>query len=186
MLNAYIQEAIDNYSFENALFYAEMNHAQLNSVESRFLLTEVFLRAGQPQHALVVMDQHFDDSFACMYARACLQTGQYSRGITKLSHLLTSSDIHPQVADPHVLFVLGKLYKQSAQFNMATNCFRICISLDSQYFAAFDQLLELGVPIQSETIPLHTNLSFTQPSDTNTSQLLPVQPVLESIASARH
>ncbi|KAB5570489.1 hypothetical protein GE09DRAFT_709383 [Coniochaeta sp. 2T2.1] len=157
---------LDNFTYDNALFFAERLQAQdPKSGESAYILALCHLRLGDYQSAIEI-SKHRGIHLGCafVFAQACLQVDQYKDGITALEkcrglwanksnlgkHSATGRAPYPDAAT--VSCLLGKLYRGYDDKKKAISSFEEALKLNPFMWDAFTSLCDMGVSIRVPNI----------------------------------
>lgn len=160
---------LDNYSYDNALFYAERLTAHdPRSSESVYLLALSHFRLGdyrtayEYSKAVAYRGSHLGCAF--VFAQTCLVLERYKDGITALEksrglwthktsfgrHSATSRAPHPDAAT--VFGLLGKLYRLYDDKKKAIICFEESLKANPFMWDAFTALCDMGVNVRTPNI----------------------------------
>ncbi|KAK8873290.1 Protein bimA [Apiospora arundinis] len=160
---------LDNYSYDNALFYAERLTAHdPRSSESIYLLALSHFRLGDHRtaceysKAVAYRGSHLGCAF--VFAQACLILERYKDGITALEksrglwthktsfgrHTATTRAPHPDAAT--VFCLLGKLYRLYDDKKKAILCFEESLKANPFIWDAFTALCDMGVNVRTPNI----------------------------------
>lgn len=170
--NEILQQAVyyhlDNFSLNNALFFAERLCAQDKTIEAAFLLAVCHLRLGDDRSAYHVSKAagYRGTHLGCSYvfAQASLRLGSWKDGITALEKsrgLWTSKNNmgkhaaglrvpHPDSAACSCL--LGKLYRGYDDKLKAVTCFEESLKTNPLMWDAFTSLCDMGVMVRVPNI----------------------------------
>jgi len=160
---------LDNYTYDNALFFAERLQAQdPRSGESAYILALCHLRLGDHQSAYEASKSagyrgiHLGCAF--VFAQACLQLDRYKDGITGLEksrglwanksnlgkHSAAARVPYPDAAA--VSCLLGKLYRAYDDKKKAISSFEEALKLNPFMWDAFTALCDMGVSVRIPNI----------------------------------
>ena len=164
LLRQTIHYHLDNFAYENALFFSERLLAHERVAESAFLLALSHLRLGDLRSACESSRQygyrgtHLGCAF--VFAQACLDLEKYKDGITALEkarplwtakcamgkHTASSRSPYPDAAAVNCL--LGKLYRAYDDKKKAIQCFEDALRSNPFMWDAFTILCDMGVDIR--------------------------------------
>lgn len=177
---------LDNYSYDNALFFAERLFAHDHrSGESTYLLALCHFRLGDHRSAYEISSKnpsyratHLNCAY--IFAQACLLIERYKDGITALEksralwshkssfgkHTATARAANPDSAS--FLCLLGKLYKAYDDKKKAILNFEEAVKANPFMWDAFVALCDMGVNVRTQNIfklndALIDGLDFDQP-----------------------
>ncbi|KAK8126073.1 anaphase-promoting complex subunit 3 [Apiospora kogelbergensis] len=160
---------LDNYSYDNALFYAERLTAHdPRSSESIYLLALSHFRLGDHRtaceysKAVAYRGSHLGCAF--VFAQSCLILERYKDGITALEksrglwthktsfgrHTATNRAPHPDAAT--IFCLLGKLYRLYEDKKKAILCFEESLKANPFIWDAFTALCDMGVNVRTPNI----------------------------------
>jgi anaphase-promoting complex subunit 3 len=176
---------LDNFTYDNALFFAERLQAQdPRSGESAYILALCHLRLGDHQSAYEVSKSagyrgvHLGCVF--VFAQACLQLDRYKDGITSLekSRGLWANKSNlgkhnagtraPYADAAAVSCLLGKLYRGYDDKKKAISSFEEALKLNPFMWDAFTSLCDMGVSVRVPNI-FKANDSLLKNFDIDTS-----------------
>lgn len=160
---------LDNFAYDNALFFAERLQAQdPRSGESAYILALCHLRLGDHQSAYEVSKSagyrgiHLGCAF--VFAQACLQLDRHKDGITALEKSRGlwankgnigkhNAGMRAPYADaPAVSCLLGKLYREYDDKKKAISSFEEALKLNPFMWDAFTSLCDMGVSVRIPNI----------------------------------
>ncbi|KAH8910033.1 TPR-like protein [Coniochaeta sp. PMI_546] len=160
---------LDNFTYDNALFFAERLQAQdPRSGESAYIVALCHLRLGDHQSAYEVSKSagyrgiHLGCAF--VFAQACLQLDRYKDGITALeksrglwankSNLGKHSNgaRAPYADTAAVCCLLGKLYRGYDDKKKAISNFEEALKSNPFMWDAFTSLCDMGVSVRVPNI----------------------------------
>ncbi len=160
---------LDNFTYDNALFFAERLQAHdPRSSESAFLLALCHFRLGDSRSAYEVSKSngYRGAHLGCAYifAQACLDLEKCKDGITALEksrglwsnknspgkHSSCTRAPYPDAAA--VSCLLGKLYRAYDDKKKAANCFEDALKLNPLMWDAFTILCDMGVGVRVPSI----------------------------------
>ena len=169
---------LDNFSYSNALFFAERLQAHdSRSSDSAFVLALCHLRSGDPRSAYEISKpagyRGINLGCAFIFAQACLALDRYKDGITALEksrglwvnkcnlsrHNSTGRLPHPDAASVNCL--LGTLYRAYDDKKKAVSCFEDALKANPFMWDAFTSLCEMGVNVRVPNI-FKLNDSFSR------------------------
>ena len=169
LLRQTIYYNLDNFTYDNALFFAERLQAHdPRSSESAFLLALCHFRLGDSRSAYEVSKSngyrgtHLGCAF--IFAQACLDLEKYKDGITALEksrglwtnknspgkHSSCTRAPYPDAAA--VSCLLGKLYRAYDDKKKAAKCFEDALKLNPLMWDAFTILCDMGVGVRVPSI----------------------------------
>lgn len=169
LLRQVVHYHLDNFSYENALFFAERLTAQdAKSNEPPYLYALCHLRLGDHRSAydaskpLGYRGAHL--GCAWVFAQACLALERYKEGIHALDkaraiwssktsmgkHGATSRAGLPDA--PAVLCLLGRLHRAYDDKKKAISCFEEALKLNPFMWDAFVALCDMGVTVRVPNI----------------------------------
>ncbi|KAK1756226.1 hypothetical protein QBC47DRAFT_299006 [Echria macrotheca] len=164
LLRQTIYYHLDNFAYENALFFGERLLAHDRAAESAFLLALCHLRLGDPRSAYEVSKQYgyrgIHLGCAFVFAQSCLDLDRFKEGITALEksraswtakssigkHTSTTRAPYPDAAAASCL--LGKLYRAYDDKKKAVSCFEDALRSNPLMWDAFTILCDMGVDIR--------------------------------------
>ncbi|KAK3942381.1 hypothetical protein QBC46DRAFT_74592 [Diplogelasinospora grovesii] len=177
VLRQTVQYHLNNFAYENALFFAERLQAHdPRSPESAYLLALCHLRLGDARSAYEVSRSsgYRGTNLGCafVFAQACLELERYKDGITALeksrplwaakSGLGKNTPIripYPDAAAASCL--LGKLYRAYNNKDRAVPCFEEALAANPFMWDAFTILCDMAIPVRVPNI-FKTNDSFSR------------------------
>ncbi|KAK4448576.1 protein bima [Podospora aff. communis PSN243] len=180
---------LDNFAYENALFFAERLFAHERVAESAFLLALSHLRLGDLRSACEASRQygyrgtHLGCAF--VFAQSCLDLERFKDGITALEksrplwtakctigkHTASARSLYPDAAV--VSCLLGKLYRGYDDKKKAIQCFEDALRGNPFMWDAFTNLCDMGVDIRIPNIFRATDAfarNFDQDGSTGTAE----------------
>ncbi|KAL2017308.1 hypothetical protein VTK56DRAFT_2331 [Thermocarpiscus australiensis] len=160
---------LDNFAYQNALFFAERLHAHdPRSPEAAFLLALCHFRLGDSRSAYEVSKPsgyrgaHLGCAF--VFAQSCLDLERYKDGITALEKARalwsakcsigrhTPSARVPCPDAAAVSCLLGKLYRELDDKRKAVACFEDALRANPFMWDAFTILCDMGVNVRIPNI----------------------------------
>ncbi|KAK0710892.1 hypothetical protein B0H67DRAFT_601754 [Lasiosphaeris hirsuta] len=181
LLKQTIYYHLDNFAYDNALFFAERLQAHdSRSPEHSYLLALCHLRLGDHRSSYEASKpsgyrgQHLGCAF--IFAQACLDLERYKDGITALEKARplwtakcnvgkhTASVRMPHPDAPAVNCLLGKLYRAYDDKKKAISCFEDALRGNPFMWDAFTILCDMGVSIRTPNI-FKTSDSFARNFD---------------------
>lgn len=156
---------LDNFTYGNALFFAERLHAHApQSHDSVYILALCHFRLGDYQSVYEVSKNagyrgtHLGCAF--IFAQACLKLDRYKDGITALEksrglwanknnlgkHSASTRAPNPDSAT--VSCLLGKLYRGYDDKKKAISCFEEALKMNPFMWDAFTILCDMGVSVR--------------------------------------
>ncbi|KAK0645895.1 hypothetical protein B0T16DRAFT_390428 [Cercophora newfieldiana] len=168
LLRQTVHYHLDNFAYENALFFSERLVAHERVAESAFLLSLSHLRLGDLRSACEASRQygyrgtHLGCAF--IFAQSCLDLEKYKDGITALEkarplwtakctigkHTASTRSLYPDAAVVNCL--LGKLYRAYDDKKKAIQCFEDALRSNPFMWDAFTSLCDMGVDIRIPNI----------------------------------
>ncbi|KAL5624836.1 hypothetical protein BROUX41_004896 [Berkeleyomyces rouxiae] len=185
---------LDNFSYENALFFAEKLSAQdPRSPESSYLLALAHYHNADFRSAYEVSRSHAargtNICSAWIFAQSCLQLERWRDGINaleKIKSIMTqrnsigqhSASIRAPYPDlGSVLCLLGKLYRGYDDKKKAVYCFEEALRANVMQWDAFAALCDLGVNIRVQNV-FRMSDTLIQSFDINVDDSKPTDHVL--------
>ncbi|PHH53553.1 Protein bimA [Ceratocystis fimbriata CBS 114723] len=160
---------LDNFSYENALFFAEKLSAQdPRSPDSSYLLALAHYHNADFRSAYEVSRSHAargtNICSAWIFAQSCLQLERWRDGINALEkirnvvvqrnsigqHSASIRAPHPDLSS--VLCLLGKLYRGYDDKKKAVYCFEESLKVNPMQWDAFTALCDMGVNVRVQNI----------------------------------
>lgn len=160
---------LDNFTYDNALFFAERLQAHdPRSGESAYIVALCHLKLGDHQSAYEVSKSagyrgiHLGCAF--VFAQACLQLDKHKDGITALeksrglwankNHLgkHSASTRAPYADTAAVSCLLGKLYRGYDDKKKAISSFEEALKLNPFMWDAFTSLCDMGISVRVSNI----------------------------------
>lgn len=164
LLRQTIHYHLDNFAYENALFFSERLLAHERVAESAYLLALSHLRLGDVPSACEASRQYGSRGThlgcAFVFAQTCLQLDRNTDGITALEkarplwiakstigkHTASTRSPSPDAAAVNCL--LGKLYRAYGDKKKAVQCFEDALKSNPLMWDAFTILCDMGVDIR--------------------------------------
>jgi len=165
LLKQTIHYHLDNFSYQNALFFAERLHAHdPRAPESVYLVALCHFRLGDCRSAYEVSkplgSRGIHLGCAYIFAQCCLDLERYKDGINALEksrHLWREkSSIGRHTETTRVPFydaaavscLLGKLYRAYEDKKRAVSCFEDALKVNPFMWDAFSSLCDMGVNVR--------------------------------------
>ncbi|DBA01288.1 TPA: hypothetical protein N0F65_001793 [Lagenidium giganteum] len=155
MLLKKIDQYLDTYVFENAMFLAERLVAHNRTEENIYLLATCYYRAGHASRAIAVLEKTRRAANRYLLAICCFQQRRWAEAESALlgvenAHLsdpATRENI-PNGAAGH--YLMGRICRQANRRQQAIECFVKSLEMDPFLWAAYDELCELGADVEAE------------------------------------
>ncbi|GFN99845.1 cell division cycle protein 27 homolog [Plakobranchus ocellatus] len=191
-VQAAIWDALNNYSYSNAIFLAERLYAEISNNESLHLLATCYYRAGRPNQAYMLLEKACSQTPQCKFlkAKCCSDLNKYNEveqilAGTILTKIKSPEDIEAEFGSLacYVFALLGCIYSKTDREKKACQFYRRSLTLNPLLWKSYEALCHLGEEVKADTV-------FQIPSQSGNvavDALAPSHsPALDPLASGDH
>lgn len=152
-VQAAVWQALNHYSFLDAVFLAERLYAEVHSEEALYLLATCYYRSGKAYKAYRLLKAHSCCSPQLRYllAKCCVELSKLAEGEQVLvggvlNKQKTQDDIISEFGDsaPFTLSLLGHIYCKTDRAAKGAECFQKSLGLNPFNWAPFQNLCHMG------------------------------------------
>ncbi|XP_070584987.1 cell division cycle protein 27 homolog isoform X1 [Erythrolamprus reginae] len=171
-VQAAIWQALNHYSYRDAVFLAERLYAEVHSEDALFLLATCYYRSGKAYKAYRLLKGHSCTTPQCKYllAKCCIDLGnRLAEGEQILSGGVfnkqkSHEDIVTEFGDSacFTLSLLGHVYCKTDRLAKGSECYQKSLSLNPFLWSPFESLCEIGEkPDPDQTFKLTSIQNFS-------------------------
>lgn len=152
-VQAAVWQALNHYSYLDAVFLAERLYAEVRSEEALYLLATCYYRSGKAYKAYRLLKAHSccSPQLRFLLAKCCVELGKLAEGEQVLvggvlNRQKTQDDIIAEFGDsaPFTLSLLGHIYCKTDRAAKGAECFQKSLSLNPFNWGPFQNLCHLG------------------------------------------
>ncbi|GMT00989.1 hypothetical protein PENTCL1PPCAC_23163 [Pristionchus entomophagus] len=151
-INEHIDDCIQHYAYEDALFLAEMNHDQENSEETLLLLADCYFRTNRLDELFHLLADNplANPRVRYIFAACCFELKKHDECMRALAGTSpnTCNRLHPDLAQsysaPFAYNLLSKLYCKESRTEEALEAAEKSARLNCLHWSAVQEYLYLG------------------------------------------
>ncbi|XP_072298959.1 cell division cycle protein 27 homolog [Eucyclogobius newberryi] len=152
-VQAAVWQALNHYSYLDAVFLAERLYAEVRSEEALYLLATCYYRSGKSYKAYRLLKAHSccSPQLRFLLAKCCVELSKLAEGEQVLvggvlNKQKNQDDIVAEFGDsaPFTLSLLGHIYCQTDRAAKGAECFQRSLSLNPFNWGPFQNLCHLG------------------------------------------
>jgi len=175
-VQAAILDALNNYSYGDAIFLSERLYAEVSNTECLHLLATCYYRSGQINQAYMLLEKSSCQTSQCKYlmARCCVDIKKFAEAEkllagTILTKIKSHEDIEAEFGSLacYVFALLGYIYSKTERTSKAVLCYRRSLILNPLLWKSYEMLCSLGEIVKPETV-------FQVPDQNGAVKILPV------------
>ncbi|KAL8586157.1 hypothetical protein ACOMHN_057720 [Nucella lapillus] len=160
-VQASIWDALNHYSYGDAIFLAERLYAEVSNNEALHLLATCYYRGGHPIQAYMLLQKKNCPSPQCKYlmARCCLETKKYAEAERVLAGSILTK---PKSCDEleveygnmacHVFSLLAQVYSKTDRIQKACEYYRKSLKLNPLLWKSYEALCHLGAKVDPNQV----------------------------------
>lgn len=155
-VQAAIWDALNQYSYGDAIFLAERLFAEVSNNESLHLLATCYYRGGRPTQAYMLLQKKSCPTPQCKFlmAKCCMETKKYAEAERMLAGSVltkpkTSEEIEAEFGGMacHVFSLLGQIYSKTDRVQKACECYKKSLKLNPLLWKSYEALCQLGAKV---------------------------------------
>ncbi|XP_076459147.1 cell division cycle protein 27 homolog [Babylonia areolata] len=155
-VQAAIWDALNHYSFGDAIFLAERLYAEVSNDDTLYLLATCYFRGGHPLQAYMLLQKQSCPSPQCRFlmARCCLETRKYAEAERMLAGSMlmktkSCEEIETEFGSTacHVFSLLGQVYSKTDRIQKACECYKKSLKLNPLLWKSYEALCQLGAKV---------------------------------------
>ncbi|XP_055008431.1 cell division cycle protein 27 homolog [Boleophthalmus pectinirostris] len=160
-VQAAVWQALNHYSYLDAVFLAERLYAEVRSEEALYLLATCYYRSGKAYKAYRLLKAHSccSPQLRFLLAKCCVELSKLAEGEQVLvggvlNKQKSQDDIVAEFGDsaPFTLSLLGHIYCQTDRAAKGAECFQKSLSLNPFNWSPFQSLCHLGEKLDPDQV----------------------------------
>ncbi|CAL1539178.1 unnamed protein product [Lymnaea stagnalis] len=160
-VQAAIWDALNNYSYADAIFLAERLYAEIANNDSVHLLATCYYRSGKPYQAYMLLERNLCQTAQCKYlmAKCCTDMNKYAEAERILAGtILIKVKSHEEIEAEfgslacYVFALLGFIYSKTERVLKATQCYRRSLMLNPLLWKSYEMLCAMGEIVKPESV----------------------------------
>ncbi|XP_076460272.1 cell division cycle protein 27 homolog isoform X2 [Babylonia areolata] len=160
-VQAAIWDALNHYSYGDAIFLAERLYAEVSNNEALHLLATCYYRGGHPVQAYMLLQKKSCPSPQCKFlmAKCCLEIKKYAEAERVLAgSILTKPKSCEEIEVEfgtmacHVFTLLAQVYSKTDRIGKACEYYRKSLKLNPLLWKSYEALCHLGAKVDPSQV----------------------------------